>query len=212
MKELKDIMEDFQKNSIDKTYLTKKFIESVDEEKLFSLLKEAKEENIEIELDLILKLLAHKNNAIKEIAKDIVLSKIRTNHRVKGIDCNIGDDKKENNQIFNQLFLYLKNKNPDVRNLALEILCNAVDYFLPEIGFLLKKENEDIKIYACQALGNSKKSKSISYIKEALKDCSVNVKNSAILALEETEVDYDISFLIDILKSEKEPWIKFSIT
>lgn len=173
-----------------------------DDKELFSIFKKIREDCIDIDIKIVLEFLEYENNAIRELAKEIVLSKIKFDH----------ENNISNKVISDKLISYLKNINLDIRNLAVELLCDAVDYFLPEIGNLLKNRNEDIRIYGCQILGNSKKAESIKYIKLALNDVSINVRNCAVMALECTEVDFDILFLIDLLNREKEPWIKFSIT
>jgi len=177
-----------------------------DDEELFLMLKKIREGIADADAEVILNLLIHKNMRVREQAKDIILKSMES-YSIK--------DKSRNNRcriILKKLVRYLKNRDPGVRNLAVEILSAAVDIYLPEIGGLLQQESEDIKIYACQILGNSKEPESIDYIRLALQDTNVNVRNCAILALEYTAVDFDISFLIELLNFEKEPWIRFSVT
>jgi len=179
---------------------------------LITILNDIKANKIDINFKEIIKLLSHENNAIREHTKDIILQKI--NLMYSNLDYSFKNTNNNNNlkTIFNDLVFYLKNENPEIKNLTIELLCECVDIFLEEVGNLINKKNEDLKIYACQILGHSKKEESINYLKKAIKDKNSNVRNSSIIALENTDVCFDISFLLKILKKEKEPWIKFSIT
>lgn len=212
MKDIKNIKRNISEEIENSEELIKRIVESGEEGELIAFLRKVREGVLEIDIKLIAGFLIHQSNGIKEAARDIILSKIHTSSEsgtpVSGPCSNV---KKDWSLIFNMLVSYLKNPDPDIRNLSVEILTGTVDHFLDEIGDLFNCENEDIKIYACQILGNSKDYKSIDFIRQALNDKNINVKNCAIIALEETSVDYDISFLIDILKTEKEPWVKFSI-
>jgi putative nucleotidyltransferase with HDIG domain len=161
-------------------------------DEIIHILQEIKQKQLEVDARELLPLLKYDNKGIKEMVKEMLIS--------------CGDK-----SIVDNLILHLGDRDPEYRNLVVEILYYLVDQNLPSIGNLLKNKDEDIKIYACQILAYSKNPKSLDYLKEALKSDNPNVRNSAVMALDKTELSFNPGFLMETLNTEKEEWVRFSI-
>lgn len=162
-----------------------------DDEK-FSMLEKIHKDRLHIDFDCFALLLEDKNNGIREKAKNIIL------------DSSDADTIRE-------MVAYLSSRNPETRNIIVEILYELVDLNLDAIERLTHSRDEDLRIYACQILGHSRDERAIAMLKKMIHDKSPNVRNAAAMAFESSDQRFDISFLIDALKEEKEEWVKFSI-
>ncbi len=110
-----------------------------------------------------------------------------------------------------KLISYLTDSNPEVRNIAAEVLCNISHKNLTAVSNLLKSENLNLKLFACQILGFNKNNKAIHYLKTALRDPIPNVRCCAAEALRNKDVDFETEFLVESLKNENEDWVKYGI-
>jgi len=170
----------------------RKSIMSLSDADKFSILEKIHKEKIRIDLDCFAMLLEDKNNGIREKAKNIIL----------------GSANPEN---ISEMVHYLSSRNPETRNIIVEILYETADLNLDAVGSLTRSADEDLRIYACQILGHSKDPEAILLLKKMILDKSPNVRNAAAMAFESSPQRFDISFLIEALRKEKEEWVKFSI-
>jgi HEAT repeat protein len=107
---------------------------------------------------------------------------------------------------------FLRSNNPESRNLAAEILYSIVDLDIDCIGnLIINEKDENIKIFGCQILGYSMNPAAITFLKLALNDTNVNVRNVAANSLELSKLEFDTDFLLDRLDVENEEWVRYSI-
>jgi len=185
-----------------------------DGQKLYELTKKIEEKKYDVNKDVLFKLFENGNNAVQEKVKDLLKERIIKNYKEaqnKKYCLSDSEAKNENEKIFEKLIFYLNSDNTHFRNMVFELLCNTVDYFIDDILVVFENANENIKIYLCQILGFSKNPKSINLLKIALLDKNENIKHSAINSLADSEINFDVDFLVDLLKTENQPWISFSI-
>jgi HEAT repeat protein len=107
---------------------------------------------------------------------------------------------------------FLRSNNPESRNLAAEILYSIVDLDIDCIGnLIINEKDENIKIFGCQILGYSLNPQAITFLKLALNDTNVNVRNVAANSLELSQLEFDTDFIIERLDVENEEWVRYSI-
>jgi HEAT repeat protein len=107
---------------------------------------------------------------------------------------------------------FLRSHNPESRNLAAEILYSIVDLDIDCIGnLIINEKDENIKIFGCQILGYSLNPAAITFLKLALNDTNVNVRNVAANSLELSQLEFDTDFLLERLDIENEEWVRYSI-
>lgn len=140
-------------------------------------------------LEKLIRLLREGNSLQKERAKE-GLSNLKGKKAVK------------------KVLVLLKEKDIGLKMHAHEILKKIGKKDIEAIGGLLKDPEEELRIFACEILGETKKGKAKTFLIEALKDESINVRNAAASALANFKGEEVIRALLQLLKDE--PWVSFS--
>lgn len=175
-----------------KTEELKKIINCEDSELKIAAIKEIGAEKNMDQVFNILPMLEDQNGGVREALKAVL---VENGHP----------------DLFKRLFPYLESISPETRNLTVEILYSLVDLDLSSIRELLFHENENLVIYGCQILGYSKDKKAIHFLRSALNNKYVNVRNSAASSLENTSLAFDPNFILSAIKTEEEIWVKFAL-
>jgi HEAT repeat protein len=111
-------------------------------------------------------------------------------------------------RVVEQTAQLLQKSETNVRMVAVEILKKIGYCSLETVTDLLYDENEDIRVYACEILGDIKDRRSIPYLIKKLNEDNENVRNTACIALGEINDEEAVDALLGALKDDD--WIKFS--
>jgi HEAT repeat protein len=111
-------------------------------------------------------------------------------------------------KVVEQTAQLLQKCGTNVRMAVVEILKKIGYSNLETITDLLYDENEDIRVYACEILGEIKDKCSIPYLIKKLQEDNENVRNTACIALGEINDEQAVDALLGALKDDD--WIKFS--
>ncbi|MCX5807251.1 MAG: HEAT repeat domain-containing protein [Proteobacteria bacterium] len=113
-----------------------------------------------------------------------------------------------NKNVVERVALLLQRSETNVRMVVLEILKKIGYCSLGTITGLLDDENEDIRVYACEILGDMNDKRAIPYLIKKLSGDNENVRNAACIALGEINDEEAVDALLGALKDSE--WIKFS--
>jgi HEAT repeat protein len=111
-------------------------------------------------------------------------------------------------KVIEQVALLLQKGETNVRMVVIEILKKIGHCSLETVTGLLDDENEDIRVYACEILGEMNDERATPYLIKQLHEDNENVRNTACIALGEINDERAIDALLGALKDIE--WIKFS--
>ena len=118
---------------------------------------------------------------------------------------NIGGER-----IIQDLIPFLRVRDASVRNAAVEIMMSIAEDSVDSLVPLLKDGNKDIRLFAADILGSSKKLETVKYLIETLKDKDSNVRNAVVMGLGKLKAGQATSALLELLQQEEEEWVIFS--
>ncbi|WP_162485057.1 HEAT repeat domain-containing protein [Carboxydothermus hydrogenoformans] len=120
--------------------------------------------------------------------------------------------KREDEAIIKGFIELLYHDDPSLRNLAIEALVQLDAKAFPEVSKLLSSEDEDIRIFAANILGEMKDPRGIAAIRDhLLSETNVNVVAWIVEYLGEYGNDEDISLLESIREKFKQPFMEFAV-
>ncbi len=104
--------------------------------------------------------------------------------------------------------LLYDNKNTSLRMDALDIIKKTGNHAIEAVVQLLYHENEDIRVYGCEALGSLKNPACLPHLFEKINEDNENVRNAAVVTLGEFDDPRAVDILLDVLNQEE--WVAFS--
>ncbi|GAV26193.1 hypothetical protein ciss_21260 [Carboxydothermus islandicus] len=120
--------------------------------------------------------------------------------------------KKADDEIISGFIELLYHDDPSLRNLAIEALVQLDAKAFPEVKKLLLSEDEDIRIFAANILGEMKDPRGIAAIRDhLLSETNVNVVAWIVEYLGEYGNDEDIPLLESLREKFKQPFIEFAV-
>jgi len=102
----------------------------------------------------------------------------------------------------------LQEKDTPTRMAVVEVIKKIGHANIAAIDRLLKDDNEDIRVYACEIMASMKNPETIPFLLKALNDGTENVKNAAVIALGEFNDERAVKALLGMLQDDQ--WIVFS--
>lgn len=102
----------------------------------------------------------------------------------------------------------LQEKDTPTRMAVVEVIKKIGHVNIAAIDRLLKDDNEDIRVYACEIMASMKNPETIPFLLKALNDGTENVKNAAVVALGEFNDERAVKALLGMLQDDQ--WIVFS--
>ena len=112
--------------------------------------------------------------------------------------------------IIQDLIPFLRVRDASVRNAAVEIMMSIAEDSIDSLVPLLKDGDKDIRIFAADILGSSKKLAAPKYLIETLGDKNPNVRNAVVMSLGKLKAGQATSALLELLQYEEEEWVIFS--
>ncbi|MDW8002896.1 MAG: HEAT repeat domain-containing protein [Deltaproteobacteria bacterium] len=140
---------------------------------------------------------------IQELVRDLKGSDIFKREKAIEALSNLFDE-----EVVKHTVSLIREKDPAIRMAAAAVLKKVGGIKLDEIISLLSDENEDVRIYACEILGQIKDERALPYLFQVLKSDVTNVRVAACSALGEFTREDVVDALIALLKESD--WISFS--
>ncbi len=152
----------------------------------------AKDFPIEQVIDVLVRLLYDPNKAIQEAVIEFLSSESSA-------------------IVVKKLLPLLREENAAVRNAAIEILEKIGRDKVDLIGEYLNDEDKDVRLFVCDILGKFGTDKTLEYLKKAINDSDVNVRNSAVMGIGRIKNEKAVEVLADLIGRENDTWVRFSI-